>query len=149
DSEVPERSSYRKRARAAWMRPARRPGHILGDRSNGLLVHALLIVPLAVDVLAEPVLIVTDVLALALGHLAVRHGLPALHLDLALLVEKPRRLLRGQLSALDALIDPVCLVGLALLDGLGMARRHADREEERNDERNEPMHDVPPFSCRA
>src|SRR5439155_20426040 len=91
-------------------RPPRRPF---------CLLHVLLVVPLAVDLLALAVLRLLDAGALLLGHLAVGGGalFHLLHPRLAFL--QPRRLLLGELTLLLSLLDAPLLVGLALVDARG------------------------------
>src|SRR5262245_38788297 len=84
----------------------------------------------------------TDVLTLALGDPAVHGGLRSLDRDQVLLVLEALGLLGRQLSTLDPSIDPVRLLGLALADAGGVARRHAEHREHDDDERDESMHHV-------
>src|SRR5689334_9837978 len=88
------------------------------------LLLAPLVVPLAVDVMAQALLVVVDVLPLAMRHLAVLEGPLALVLDGLLLVLEPLRFLRRERALLDAAVDSVLLLLLTLLDALGVPDRH-------------------------
>src|SRR5262249_59268797 len=86
------------------------------------LVHLLLVVLLAMDVLAEAVQIVLHVGALPTGDLAILLRLRPLYGDDRLLIAQALRLLRRELPVPDAALDAMLLLPLAL-GNLGGGRR--------------------------
>src|SRR5580765_8165483 len=85
-----------------------------------------------------------DMLLLLLRHLAVFHRVLTLFFDLLLLVLQPLLLLRRELALLDALLDAMLLVALALLDVRAQHGRRAQQEEASGHHENGALHvDLP------
>src|SRR4029079_14278003 len=95
------------------------------------LLRNLLVVLLTRDAAALLVLRFFDARALFLRHLAVRHRLVFHFLDARLALLQPRRFLLGQLSGLHALVDPLLLVLLALVDARGAGGLRKSRDAQR------------------
>src|SRR5882672_3688338 len=114
--------------------------HALLEGRTDLRLHALLVLLLPVDVVAETLLVVADVLSLAVRHLAVFPRLLALLLDRLLLILETVRLLGRDLPALLAPLDAVLLLLLPLLDALGETGGRAGHEQGASDHENRSFH---------
>src|SRR5262249_55796251 len=113
------------------------------------LVHLLLVVLLAMDVLAEAVQIVLHVGALPTGDLAILLRLRPLYGDGRLLIWQALRLLRREVPVPDAPLDWVPLLPRALGNVGGGRGQHAGRHECGDDGQDESLHGSPPSRVSA
>src|SRR5438132_8352521 len=97
-------------------------------RRGGVRVALLRVVLLAVDVAADLVLLARKARLLGRRELAVLHGARLVALDARFLALEARGFARVELAGLQALLDAVLLVGVAL-DGAGL-REHGAAEGE-------------------
>src|SRR5262249_41646976 len=81
----------------------------------------------------------------AATHLAIRQRLPAFELDHVLLVFQASRFMRCQATTFDALVDPMLLALLALLDLSGQRQRRC-RQLDRDTDEGECSHGHPLLS---
>src|SRR5205823_5861873 len=104
-------------------------------RRGGIRIALLRVVLLAVDVAAHLVLLARKARLLGGGELAVLHGPRLVALDAGFLALEARGLARIELAGLQALLDAVLLVGVAL-DGAGLCEHGAaEGEAERGGDR--------------
>src|SRR5262245_29203753 len=89
---------------------------------------------LALLVVQDALLALAELAAIGLAHRLL------LLVDRVLLVLQPGRLLGRQLAALDALLDPLLLVFLALFDGLGARGGHGEQDGGRDRDRGGLFH---------